>query len=1154
MFINAKVTSVEVIENPDFVVDIGVADNHNLFVCSEISETPVLAHNCMAGEYLLDENMKANTARVHGRNKTSYGLDWICSSYGCDFYTENEFGKQDRGNIANISLTPDVLRYMVADVQLPWLIMRMQKARAEKQIVNGVPYTQAFMKMMLWQMSNMIHVQSMMEHRGEHLDIEWLQSLLKKDGPLDKVEQKLEGEFRNFESVRKVNESLLALSGVQSTSIFGVSNWVFSVTKPRHKIQLFFDTLGLEPTSIGKSGQPAVDKEFQEKYKDVPEVAAFKTLAQVGKVRSTYVLGFLKKLQTEDMAVDHCLRASYGFFETVTGRSNSYDPNLQNIIQRGDLAKLIKRAFTADYGTLSVKMDFSAHEVRMWGIESQDRILCSLFVNGRWLRRMYRATGKPVYKALMETIGDIHKINVATFFQTAPANATKEQRDQVKSIVFGCFTGDTIVSTNNGPIRIAALAKSGDKPVVITKGGLALKSGGAASRGIKPIVGVLTAHAYLQGTSGHKIAVINKDCTVEMKPLGRLSESDAVLYQVGKIGTNIPAIDGQPLGIANTEALGLFTADGCGNYYNKERCGNYRLSHASIGTTETKKVQGLFTWLCGKVPKIAISKTSRQKQYATCQINNKEAYVKLLKFGLLGNQHERRVPDKILTATSDYIAAYLRGFFEGDGGIRGINTHPQVFATTCNLALASDICYLLNLINIHARIYGPFTRVTNFAGREQQSKTESVEIIITYNKDVVSFINSVGFITKIKKEKAKIALTTIANQTVNREQPFNLNRYIDYSALRAKYCAAAGVSSFRGRKILVGDRPVLPIPRYIHDLVCNIEKFAPSFITLGLHNELDTLRLLSKPGSLISAVRSRPKNIGSALVYDVLNVEKEHTWSANGVIVSNSIYGRSARAISVQIKKAEDVIKELMRKFFSRFKKAAAYLESKKKQAVSKGHTVSLIGRVRHLYIQYLGIDQFVAAAERRGANAPIQGISADLGHTAAYLFEQHFDHVCVKFGLSDNRRTKSGTTSFVHDAIKSAVEYKKMLVATQVLQWCSTVGLCEYYTRLFGVNFLVEPEIEIELGASDDALLKWDWHEDTLKTIIRKSLENQKGIYPQLDVDKAEAVIWSVRNEPIQEYLDKHYPILGEWPKAVHWRKGMKEYDNLQAEIKAWK
>jgi len=660
--------------------------------------------DCMAGEYLLDENMKANTSRVYGRNKTSYGLDWICSSYGCDFYTENEFGKKDRGNIANIPLTPDVLRYMVADVQLPWLIMQMQKARAEKQIINGVPYTQAFMKMMLWQMSNMIHVQSMMEHRGEHLDIEWLQSLLKKDGPLDKVEHKLEGEFRNFESVRKVNESLLAGSGLQSKSIFGVSNWIFSVTKPKHKIQLFFDTLGLEPTSIGKSGQPAVDKEFQETYKDVPEVAAFKTLAQVGKVRSTYVLGFLKKLQTGDMAVDHCLRASYGFFETVTGRSNSYDPNLQNIIQRGDLAKLIKRSFTAACGTLAVKLDFSAHEVRMWGIESQDGILCNLFVNGRWLRKMYRATGKPVYKALMETIGDIHKINVATFFQTAPANATKEQRDQVKSIVFG------------------------------------------------------------------------------------------------------------------------------------------------------------------------------------------------------------------------------------------------------------------------------------------------------------------------------------------------------------------------------------------------------------------------------------------------------------------AIYGRSARAISVQIKKAEDVIKELMRKFFSRFKKAAAYLESKKKQAVSKGYTVSLIGRVRHLYLQYLGIDQFVAAAERRGANAPIQGISADLGHTAAYLFEQHFEHVCVKFSLSDNKRTKSGTTSFVHDAIKSAIEYKKMLVAIQVLQWCSTVGLCEYYTRLFGVNFLVEPEIEIEIGASDDALSKWDWHEDTLKTIIRKSLENQKGIYPELDIDKAEAEIWSVRNEPVQEYLDKHYPILGEWPKAVHWRKGMKEYDNLQAEIKAWK
>ncbi len=283
--------------------------------------------DCMAGEYLLDENMGANKTRLNGRNKTSYGLDWICSNYGCDFYDSNEFGKSDRGSIAEKRLEPAMLRYMAADVIVPWHIREQQLARAEKQNINGKPYTQAYQKMMLLQMSNMIHVQSMMEHRGDHLDIGWLQKLLSKTGPLSALEVEFEKAFRDLPSVKAVNARLLKAQGVHATSIFGSANWLFSVTKPAHKQMLFFDELELEPTSVGKSGAPSVDKEFQEKYKDVPEIQAFKTLAQVGKVRSTYVKGFLKKLETDpDMQVDHNLRPSFGYVETVTGRSNSYDP------------------------------------------------------------------------------------------------------------------------------------------------------------------------------------------------------------------------------------------------------------------------------------------------------------------------------------------------------------------------------------------------------------------------------------------------------------------------------------------------------------------------------------------------------------------------------------------------------------------------------------------------------------------------------------------------------------------------------------------------------------------------------------------------------------------------------------------------------------
>ncbi len=254
-------------------------------------------------------------------------------------------------------------------------------------------------------------------------------------------------------------------------------------------------------------------------------------------------------------------------------------------------------------------------------------------------------------------------------------------------------------------------------------------------------------------------------------------------------------------------------------------------------------------------------------------------------------------------------------------------------------------------------------------------------------------------------------------------------------------------------------------------------------------------------------------------------------------IAFGAIYGRGANAIARQVKKAADVIKKLMEKFFKRFVKAAGWLERAKKDAREKGYTVSPIGRVRHLFSQWFGDDNLTAGAERRGANAPIQGIAADLGHTGAYLYEIHLREVATKFKLVPTGYMKTGTTGFVHDAIKTVAEYKMLLVAVQVLQWCATIGVCEYYTKVFGMKFHVEPEIEIEIGASDDSMQEWDWHEDTLRRIIREGLEKQAMIYPKakLDVDKIEKEIWSVRNEPVQAYLDKHYPVLPDWKGAMH-------------------
>lgn len=451
-----------------------LADNRNCFLLGQnlkfdatiIRETfkintlqwPLI--DTMALMYLLDINMSAvRLQKQQGGKKGAgaYGLLWQTKWLDCDFYTDNAFGKDDRFNIANLELsTPGLIDYCCADVQILWHILaqyRMQ-ARNRKTMLLGKTYYDVWWKFAATQMSSMIHVLSHMEHRGDPLDVEWLKVLLRRDGPLHAAYIEKTQEFRKFESVRAVNQKLLEASGTVSDDMFGGEIWEFSITRPAHKQKLFIDQLELEPLQYSrKTKNPVLDKKFQEQYKDVPEVALFNELSQIDKLIGTYVNGFWKRFKTSaDMVFDNCLRASFGFLLT-TGRSNSYDPNLQNLPQHGKFATLIKRMFAAPQGYLIVKEDFSANEVRCWGIISGDQVLCSLFVNGRWLRQQFRLSENPVFSDLMETVGDVHKINCQFFFRVDPADVTKEQRNSVKSIVFGAIYG-------RGAKAIAQQAKS----------------------------------------------------------------------------------------------------------------------------------------------------------------------------------------------------------------------------------------------------------------------------------------------------------------------------------------------------------------------------------------------------------------------------------------------------------------------------------------------------------------------------------------------------------------------------------------------------------------------------------------------------------------------------------------------------------------------
>ena len=166
------------------------------------------------------------------------------------------------------------------------------------------------------------------------------------------------------------------------------------------------------------------------------------------------------------------------------------NPNMQQMPSRGEYTKLVKRQFIANPNHLILKADYSAHEVRNWGNVARDEKVGNAFDVGKQLRKELRyyfaddldewnkfrqfqkdshwvvdkgsdikALDYDQKKALINSLedkklkkisqlvfdlenqGDVHKRNYEFFFGVPAYLVTKQQRQAVKSVVFGVIYG-----------------------------------------------------------------------------------------------------------------------------------------------------------------------------------------------------------------------------------------------------------------------------------------------------------------------------------------------------------------------------------------------------------------------------------------------------------------------------------------------------------------------------------------------------------------------------------------------------------------------------------------------------------------------------------------------------------------------------------------
>lgn len=223
----------------------------------------------------------------------------------------------------------------------------------------------------------------------------------------------------------------------------------------------------------------------------------------------------------------------------------------------------------------------------------------------------------------------------------------------------------------------------------------------------------------------------------------------------------------------------------------------------------------------------------------------------------------------------------------------------------------------------------------------------------------------------------------------------------------------------------------------------------------------------------------------------------------------------------------------IMDKMNSEFVNGASFLKDSKTSVVKDFHVTSPIGGIRNLWRVLTGKPGVVAAAQRRATNSPIQGFSSEIGAATAYLILIHFDKYRRRFKLPASMFPKY--LRAVHDANYFSVPYEFYLPALQIAQYMATYGVANWYKKVFGFKFLVEPEIEMDVGANDATGEAWDWALDgeskaRLSVCVSSALIEQvkNGVMTGDQLLPAARLIASVwLDEEKRTYLNSKYPIL---------------------------
>jgi len=224
--------------------------------------------------------------------------------------------------------------------------------------------------------------------------------------------------------------------------VFKVAGKEFNLNSTPQLQQVLYKELKLPVMGYTETSQPSTSegvlKEIPKNSENIKIVNHILEYRGFNKALTTYLRPFIDKVDYNDR-----IHNDFLLHGTVTGRTSSKNPNLQNIPRE----KKIKGMFTADPNYYPVEIDFSQVELRVMSYYSQDPVLLKVYQEG----------------------GDVHLTTACFIFKKKPHEVTKWERKRAKLVNFGfiyggCFPEFSKVLTNKGYKYIQDI-KKGDKVI-----------------------------------------------------------------------------------------------------------------------------------------------------------------------------------------------------------------------------------------------------------------------------------------------------------------------------------------------------------------------------------------------------------------------------------------------------------------------------------------------------------------------------------------------------------------------------------------------------------------------------------------------------------------------------------------------------------------